>query len=124
MAYVNPAHRDLKPVANFDAREYSVGSVNDVTSGVTVQPQGPKLDYFTVTASGALTGDNIAAIINTVQQLGVVYLYEYTDTTNDTLAVAVYPTAAWTASTLQTAVAVSGIAGSSATVAAGATFHG
>lgn len=122
MASQTKSHGDFQPVANFDAREYTVGSLNDVTSGVAVQPQGPKLDFFTVTKdTGAFTGANIATIINTVQQLGVVYLYQYTDASNDTLAIAVYPTAAWTASTIDTAVTAAGVA---VTVAAGATFGG
>lgn len=122
MASQTKSHGDFQPVANFDAREYTVGSLNDVTSGVAVQPQGPKLDFFTVTKdTGAFTGANIATIINTVQQLGVVYLYQYTDASNDTLAIAVYPTAAWTASTIDTAVTAAGVA---VTVADGATFGG
>jgi N-acetyl-gamma-glutamylphosphate reductase len=48
-------------------------------------------------------------------------MYEYTDDTNDTLAVAVYPVAAWTTTSLDTALtaAVEGC-----TVTATATFTG
>jgi hypothetical protein len=122
MSSQTKVHGDLNPVANFDTRSYTVGSLNDVTSGVPVQPQGPKLDFFTITKdTGAFSGANVATIINTVQQLGVVYLYQYTDTSNDTLAIAVYPTAAWTTATIDTAVTAAGVA---VTVADGATFGG
>lgn len=122
MAIQTKVHGDLKQIANFDAREYEVGSLNAVTSGVPVQPQGPKLDFFTVTKdTGAFTGDNVATIINTIQQLAVVYIYQYTDASNDTLAVAVYPTAAWTSSAIDTAVTAAGVA---VTVTEGATFGG
>lgn len=122
MAYTTRTHGDYQPVANYDAPEYTVGSVNAVTSGSTVQPQGPKLDFFTITKdTGAFSADNINTIIQTVQQLSTVYLYEYTDASNDTLAVAVYPTGAWTTAAIDTAVTAAGIA---VTVAASATFTG
>lgn len=127
MAQFTKVHGDYKQVAVFDAGVTGTGAgsstgLNAVTSGVTVQPQGPKLDYFTVTATGALTGAQVNTIVETLQQLAIVYIYEYTDATNDTLAVAVYPTAAWTAAAIDTAVAAAGVAGT--TTAAGAAFSG
>ncbi len=104
MAQQTKVHGDFKQVMNYDSREYTTGNLNDVTSGVTVQPQGPKLDFFTVTANAGMTTTQLAQTIQTIQQLAVVYLYEYTDSTDDTLAVAVYPTGAWTTSALDTAI--------------------
>lgn len=125
MAQFTKVHGDYKQVAVYDAGVTGTGAgsstgVNAVTSGVTVQPQGPKLDYYTVTATGGLTGAQVNTIVQTLQQLAIVYIYEYTDTTNDTLAVAMYPTGAWTASAIDTAVAAAGISGTTTT--AGATF--
>lgn len=120
MAEVTRVNGDFKPVLNVDAREYVNSGVNAVVSAATVQPQGPKLDFFTVTADGALTGANVKTIIDTIQQLATVYIYEYTDAANDTLAVAVYPTGAFTANTLQAAVVAAGFA--AATAAGVATF--
>lgn len=120
MAQVTRVNGDFKPVLNVDAREYVNSGVNAVVSAATVQPQGPKLDFFTVTADGALTGANVKTIIDTIQQLATVYIYEYTDAANDTLAVAVYPTGAFTANTLQAAVVDAGFA--AATAAGVATF--
>lgn len=120
MAEVTRVNGDFKPVLNVDAREYVNSGVNAVVSAATVQPQGPKLDFFTVTAAGALTGANVKTIIDTIQQLATVYIYEYTDAANDTLAVAVYPTGAFTANTLQAAVVDAGFA--AATAAGVATF--
>lgn len=99
MAYTTRTHGDFKPQMNFDTSEYTVGSVNAVTSAATVQPQGPKLDFGTITFTGATspaTAD-IKIAIDTIQQLATVYLYEYTEVgdNTDTLAVAVYPTGAW-----------------------------
>lgn len=121
MAQFTRTHGDYQPVANFDQFEYAVGAVNAVTSGATVQPQGPKLDFFTVTFTGELTTAQLNTAIQTIQQLATVYMYEYTDTTDDTLAVAVYPTGAWTTATLDTALTAA-VEGCS--VAASATFTG
>lgn len=120
MAQVTRVNGDFKPVLNVDARAYDNTGVNAVVSAATVQPQGPKLDFFTVTAAGALTGANVKTIIDTIQQLATVYIFEYTDAANDTLAVAVYPTGAFTANTLQAAVVDAGFA--AATAAGVATF--
>jgi hypothetical protein len=129
MAQFTRTHGDLQPLINYDAPAYQVGAVNAVTSAVTVQPQGPKLDFFTVTASGStnLTGTQVNLIIQATQQLAVVYLYEFTTAGPDTLAMAVYPTGAWTATTLNAAVVAGltagGVANTTVTTAT-ATFTG
>ena len=119
MAQFTKTNGDLNPVINFDSPAYTNTGANTVTSGATVQPQGPKLDFFTVTASGstALTGTQVSLIIQATQQLATVYMYEFTTAGPDTLAMAVYPTGAWTTSTLNAAV----IAGLSAGGAANTT---
>ena len=99
MAQTTRVHGDFKPLMNYDASTYTVGAANDVTSGALVQPQGPKLDFGTITFTGATSPStaDIKTAIDTIQQLSVVYLYKYTEVGNntDTLAVAVYPTGAW-----------------------------
>jgi hypothetical protein len=121
MAQFTRVNGDLKPVLHLDAASYENTGVNAVTSAATVQPQGPKLDFFTITADGALTAAQVTSIVQTVQQLATIYIYEYTDAANDTLAVALYPIGAYTTATLATAVnAITGISGASA--AATATF--
>jgi hypothetical protein len=120
MAQVTRVNGDLKPVLHLDAPAYTNTGVNAVVSGATIQPQGPKLDFFTITADGALTGTQVKTIIDAIQQLSTVYIYEYTDTTNDTLAVALYPTGAYTTVTLK--AVVDDVAPAAVTVAATATF--
>lgn len=120
MAQFTRVHGDFQPVMNFDAPDYTVGAVNAVTSAAVVQPQGPKLDFFTVTKdTGAFTTANVAAMVQAIQQLATIYIYEYTDTSNDTLGIAVYPTGAWTTTSLDAAITAAGVA---VTVANGATF--
>ena len=119
MSQFTKTNGDLLPVINYDLPSYTNSGANAVSSGATVQPQGPKLDFFTVTASGstALTGTQVNLIIQATQQLATVYLYEFTTAGPDTLAMAVYPTGAWTTTTLNAAV----IAGLSAGGAANTT---
>ena len=129
MAQFTKTNGDFLPVINFDSPAYTNSGANAVTSGATVQPQGPKLDFFTITAasSGALTGTQVSLIIQATQQLATVYIYEFTTAGPDTLAMAVYPTGAWTATTLQAAARAGLTAGGAANAVvatATATFTG
>lgn len=129
MAQFTKVHGDYQPVLHLDAGEYQVGALNAVSSANTVQPQGPKLDFFTVTASGssALTGDQVNVIVETTQQLATIYIYEFTTAGPDTFAMAVYPTGAWSTTDLQANIIAelssAGIA-NSVVVSATATFTG
>jgi hypothetical protein len=118
MAQFTRVNGDFKQVLWLDAPDYTNTGVNAVTSAVTVQPQGPKLDFFTLTGNGSQIADNIQATFQTIQQLATIHIYEYTNATDDTLAIAVYPTGAWTTATLDAAFAN---AWTSANVAATAT---
>jgi hypothetical protein len=127
MAQFTRTNGDFKPVINYDAPSYSNSGVNAVTSAATVQPQGPKLDFGTVTFTGAATptGADLAIAIQTIQQLATIYLYEYTEVgdNTDTLAVAVYPVGAWSfANTGSLDVALTAALGYAVTTAATATF--
>ena len=129
MAQFTKTNGDLLPLINYDSPAYTNSGANAVTSAATVQPQGPKLDFFTVTASGstALTGTQVNLIIQATQQLATVYIYEFTTAGPDTLAMAVYPTAAWTTATLQAAARAALTAGGVGNVvvaSATATFTG
>lgn len=122
MAQFAKVNGDFLPVINYDSGSYTNSGLNAVQSGVTVQPQGPKLQYFTVTATGALTGAQVNVLIETIQQLATVYIYQYNDESNDTLAFASYPTQAWDATALDAAFTAAGVTGTTTT--AGATFAG
>lgn len=125
MAQFTKTNGDLLPVLHLDSPAYTNSGANAVTANATVQPQGPKLDFFTVTGTGALTGTQVNLIIQATQQLATVYIYEYSDDTNNAVAMAVYPTGAWTTATLDTAATAALTAGglsNSLTVTATATF--
>ena len=121
MAQFTRTHGDFQPVLWLDQPEYTTGAVNAVSSGLTVQPQGPKLDFFTIELADVAANTTIAAqVIQTVEQLATIHIYEFTNTTTDTLALAVYPTGGWT--TVSLAAAVDAATGGTSTVTATATF--
>lgn len=121
MAQFTRTNGDFQQVLNLDAGSYTNNGVNVATSAVTVQPQGPKLDFFTITANAGFTTTQIAQTVQAIQQLATIHIYEYTDSTDDTLAIAVYPTGAWTTSTLDTDITTA-TGHANITVAATATF--
>ena len=127
MAQFTRVNGDLKPVLWLDQPDYTNTGVNAVSSGLSVQPQGPKLDFGTITFTGAgsPTGADLAIAFQTIQQLATVYLYEYTEVgaNTDTLAVAVYPVGAWDfANGGSLDVALTAALGYAVTTAATATF--
>jgi hypothetical protein len=98
MAYTTRAHGDFKQQMNYDTSDYTVGSIDAVTDDATVQPQGPKLEFYTITGNGSTSNVQTYAnvVISTIQQLSTVYLYEFnTSPTDATLAIAAYPVGAW-----------------------------
>lgn len=127
MAGFTRTNGDLQPVVVYDSGIGASGAgfnngVNAVIDGAVVQPQGPKLDFFTITKdTGAFTGANVNTMIQVLQQLATVYIYQYDDAADDTLSVAMYPVGAWSAADIDTAITAAGVA---VTVAAGATFGG
>ena len=121
MAQFTKVNGDFKQVLWLDAPSYTNTGLNAVTSGVPVQPQGPKLDFFTLTGNGSQIADNIATIFQTVEQLATIHMYEYTNATDDTLAVAIYPTGGWSVATLDAALA-NAYVGANVTAATGASF--
>ena len=106
MAQFTKTSGDFLPVINYDSPAYTNSGVNAVTSAATVQPQGPKLDFFTVTAASGtgFSTTQVNLMVQAIQQLATIYIYEYTDAGSDTFAFAAYPTGAWTTATLDTQI--------------------
>jgi hypothetical protein len=121
MAQFTRVNGDFLPLINYDSPAYTNSGVNALTSAATVQPQGPKLDFFTITGNGSQVADNIATVFQTVEQLATMHIYEYTNATDDTLAIAIYPVGAWTTATLDTALTAAWTS-ANVSVAASATF--
>lgn len=129
MAQFTKTSGDFLPVINYDSPAYTNSGVNAVTSAATVQPQGPKLDFFTVTAASGtgFSTTQVNLMVQAIQQLATIYIYEYTDAGTDTFAFAAYPTGAWTTATLDTqiqAVFTAASVGNTVVTSATATFTG
>jgi hypothetical protein len=123
MAQFTRVNGDFLPLINYDSPAYTNSGVNALTSAATVQPQGPKLDFFTITGNGSQIADNIATVFQTVEQLATMHIYEYTNATDDTLAIAIYPVGAWTTASLDTALTAAW-SSANVSVTASATFTG
>ena len=89
---------DQGPAASSPGAGWNSG-INTVVSGATVNVAGPKLDFGTVTFTGNATvsGASLAIAMQTIQQLATIAMYEFTTNTSNTatLALATYPTGAW-----------------------------
>ena len=127
MAQFTKVNGDFLPLINYDAFSYTNSGVNEVQSAATVQPQGPKLAFGTITFTGAATpsGSDILKTFQTLEQLATIHIYEYTEVgdNTDTLSVAVYPVNAWDfANGGNLDVALTAALGYAVTTAASATF--
>ena len=121
MAQFTRVNGDLQPVLRLDSESFTNNGANAVVDGAVVQPQGPKLDFFTATANGALTTTQIAAGVQAIQQLGIIHMYQYDDESNDTLSFAIYPAGQYSTADLVVALEGAGWA-NAVTVTDSATF--
>ena len=96
MAYYTPANGDAQPVFALDVQNGPVAA-SASTAGTPVQPQGPKLDFFQVTANTTVVSQQgvqeyVANVINAIQQTATVAMYQVDGVQ---LSFAVYPTGAF-----------------------------
>lgn len=96
MAYYTPANGDAQPVFALDVQNGPVAA-SASTAGTPVQPQGPKLDFFSVTANTSVATQQgvqeyVANVINAIQQTSTVAMYQVDGVQ---ISFAVYPTGAF-----------------------------
>lgn len=114
MAIQSRVHGDSLPVFEID----QLNGPGAVSTGVAVQLQGPRLDFFkvivkdnsnsAVDVAGEMgTGGAVEVILRTIEQLATVHLYQVEASTGQ-ISLAVYPVAAWTTTTLATALTALG----------------
>ncbi len=137
MATFPRTNGSTQPVFAIDVRDGSIAQNANIAAQGPVQMQGPKLDFFSLTANASLAtqggvngyvGNVLSAIQNGTGAAGgqggcTIAMYEIgSDAT--TINLAVYPTGAYTTATLVAAaqVANSSIGIPTANVAASATF--
>jgi hypothetical protein len=132
MAVFTKTNGTTQPVFALDVANGSIAGTANVAAQGPVQIQGPKLDFFTLTANTALTNaGNVNGYLNnvltSVQQLGTIAIYQAAAGAG-VISLAIYPSGAYTTATLvaaaQTANATGGlnIGIPTANVSASATF--
>jgi hypothetical protein len=107
MSQFTKTNGDLLPVINYDSPAYTNSGANAVTSAATVQPQGPKLDFFRFVAANTMNSQGevngfVANVLQALQQTTTVAMYQVDGTA---LSVAIYPTGAFANTTVATATA-------------------
>jgi len=86
-----------------------------ISADELVIQNGPELDFFKIIATNGSSevldiraelevGESIEAIMTAIQTKANIAMYQVEGDTSGQVSVAVYPTAAWTASTLQVAI--------------------
>lgn len=106
MAFQTKVHGDVKPVFAID----TLGGSGTNPTGTPVMLSGPKLDFFGIDlgadpASMMDSGEAVEAVITCVTQLATTHFYQVEASASaNNMSIAVYPTAAWTAGTLQAAI--------------------
>lgn len=101
MAYITVVSGGAQPVFATDVRNGNPAQTANLAAGGPVNFQGPKLDFFSLTANSSLavSGAGNAAgyvsnVLQAIQQTTTVAMYQVNPTTPTILNVAVYPTAA------------------------------
>ena len=110
MAFFTRTHGNAQQVFHIDTDD---GSLNGAlaTSGA-VNVTGPKLDFFKVIIQNAgnanqdlqaqvETGLAVEAVMQNIQTVAGVYIYQVEDNNTGQISIATYPTGAYTAATLQ-----------------------
>ena len=115
MAVFTKVNGTTQPVFALDVANGSIAGTANVALQGPVQIQGPKLDFFTLTANAALTNaGNVNGYLNnvltSVQQLGTIAIYQ-AGATAGTISLAIYPSGAYTTATLVAAAQVANATG-------------
>ena len=121
MAEFTRTHGNAQEVFHIDTANGSLSGALATSAPVNVT--GPKLDFFKIIVENASnaaqdlqaqvgTGLAVEAILQEIQQIAGVYIYQVEDDSTGQISVATYPTEAYTTATLQTAVRTLTAAGS------------
>ena len=113
MAFFTREHGNAQQVFHIDTDNGSLSGALATSGAVNVT--GPKLDFFKIIVENAGnaaqdlqaqvgTGLAVEAIIQNIQQIAGVYIYQVEDNSTGQISIATYPTGAYTAATLQTSV--------------------
>ena len=113
MAVFTQTNGTTQPVFNLDVRNGSIAGSANIAAQGPVQPQGPKLDFFSLTANASLaSAGNVNGYLQNVFQAiqsgagitdggagGTIAMYQV-DPAGLVLNIAIYPAGAYTTTTL------------------------
>ena len=128
MASFTRTHGNAQQVFHIDTQNGSLSGALATSGAVNVT--GPKLDFFKIIVENASnaaqdlqsqveTGLAVEAIIQNIQQIAGVYIYQVEDDSTGQISIATYPTGAYTAATLQASIRTLTSAGTGAINCAG-----
>jgi hypothetical protein len=107
MASFTRTNGDASGVAVYDVGTYVNGATSG-SAGIPIQPQGPKLDFYTgdLGADGVSgqfgTGGAVEAVLRVMAQMSTIHMYQFNN--NGVFRVAMYPTGGDAAASLQSAI--------------------
>ena len=115
MAQFTKVNGTTQPVFALDVANGSIAGTANVAAQGPVMLSGPQLQFFSLTANAALTNaGNVNGYLNNVltaiQQNGTIAMYQ-AGATAGTISLAIYPTGAYTATTLVTAAQTANMTG-------------
>ena len=135
MAYITVVSGGAQPVFATDVLNGPVAQTANLAAGGPVNFQGPKLDFFSLTANSSLGASGagnaagyVSNVLQAIQQTSTVAMYQVTPAAPAVLNLAIFPTGAYTTATLVTAAQTANASGGlnigipTANVAASATF--
>ena len=135
MAQLTKVNGTTQPVFAIDVQNGTIANTANIAAQGPVQVAGPKLDFFSLTANAVLSASGAANatgyinnVLQAIQQNGTVAMYQVSPASPAVLNIAIFPTGAYTTTSLvaaaQTANATGGlnIGIPTANVAGSATF--
>jgi hypothetical protein len=135
MAFITKVNGTTQPVFAIDVQNGTIANTANIAAQGPVQMAGPKLEFFSLTANSSLGASGAANatgyinnVLQSVQQVATVAMYQVTPTAPAVLNIALFPVGAYTTATLVAAAQVANATGGlnigipTANVAASATF--
>ena len=115
MAVFTKTNGTTQPVFALDVANGSIAGTANVAAQGPVMLSGPQLQFFTLTANGALTNaGNVNGYLNNVlqavQQTSTIAFYQ-AGATAGTISLAIYPSGAFTTTSLVTAAQTANMTG-------------
>jgi hypothetical protein len=108
MAFITVVSGGAQPVFATDVLNGNPAQSANLANAAVTNFAGPKLDFFTVVANAALTGQGgiasgsnfVSNVLQAIQQTSTVAMYQVGGAQNANIAIALYPVAAYDTATL------------------------